>query len=390
MHPSRCRTTTVGAALALFAALGLLTVVTGPAGAADSDVPWTVRTAANSFGPDRPNYSYTVNPGGQVDDALVVTNRGTTPLDLAVYAADGYTTRTGQFDLTAAGAPQNGVGDWVHAGQDHLTVEPGKTVQVPFTVNVPDDARPGDHLGGIVTSLTQADAAGVDVDRRLALRIRLRVSGTLEPRLSVEHLKLDFAGRANPVDKGDAVLRYTIHNTGNTVLAARQRATVSGPFGRWKVSAARSADSPELLPGETWTVSVPIHGVTPAGRLTARVTLTPLLTDAAGSINPLSTINTTTRMWTIPWALLPIVVLCAAVMAITGSRRHHRTTRLRGDARSQEAAAPPAGVDGIITNQPRVANQLRDAVGPKWPDSSVASCRTAASTLGSIALAVRR
>ena len=84
-------------------ALGLLGAGTGPAAAADGDVPWTVGTAAGDFGSGRQNYSYTLDPGGRLQDGLVVTNHGTTPLRLAVYAADGFTTKDGRFDLVTQG-----------------------------------------------------------------------------------------------------------------------------------------------------------------------------------------------------------------------------------------------------------------------------------------------
>ena len=39
-------------------------------------------------------------------------------------------------------------------------------------------------------------------------------------------------------------------------------------------------------------VSVPVHGVAPAVRLAAKVTLVPLLTDAAGSVSSLPAVET--------------------------------------------------------------------------------------------------
>jgi hypothetical protein len=330
MHPSRPRPAAALlrlAAAVVFAALTVIGVAAGPAGAADDGVPWAVRTASNSFGSDRPNYGYTVNPGGHVDDALVVVNHGTTPLDLAVYAADGFTTRAGQLDLTTADMPADDVGAWTHAGRDHVRVEPGESVEVPFTVMVPADAEPGDHLGGIVTSLTQPDeATGVDVDRRLAISIRLRVSGALEPGLSVEHVGMHYSGTANPFGKGDAVVSYTLHNTGNTLVAARQSASVTGPFGSWKARAVPIEDSPQLLPGESWQVSARVHGVTPAMRLTATVTALPLVTDAAGSTGTLASIESSTHGWTVPWTLLALLVACGIALVLAVRRVGRRRT----------------------------------------------------------------
>jgi hypothetical protein len=320
MQPPSLRTATIPRALLravalLLAMLGVVGVGVGPA-AADDDAPWTVTTASNSFGSERQNYRYTVNPGGEVDDAVVVANHGTAPLVLAVYGADGFTTGSGRLDLVTKDAKSTGVGAWVRPSRPSVTIQPGKSVEVPFTLTVPDNATPGDHMGGIITSVTRADQAGTDVERRLAIRIRLRVGGELQPKLSVEGLHVDYSGVANPFAKGDATLTYTIHNTGNAILAARQAASLSGPFGRFRVAAARIDDSPELLPGDRRKVSVPVHDVTPALRLSGTVNLTPLITDASGSIASLDTVDTTTHGWAIPWILFLILCPLAGFAAV--------------------------------------------------------------------------
>ncbi|WP_410597432.1 DUF916 domain-containing protein [Amycolatopsis sp. lyj-23] len=305
------------AAVSLLVAAAVAGVTAGPAAAQD-EAPWTVATAANDLGADRDNYSYTADAGERIDDGLVITNHDPGPLDLAVYGADAFTTDTGQLDLLAKGKPSTGVGAWVHPGRDRVTVQPGQTVEVPFTVTIPVGAPSGDHVGGILTSMTQGD-----VERRVGSRIRVRVGGDLRPSLSVENLDVAYSGTANPFGSGDATLTYTVRNTGNALLAARQSATVSGPFGSWRVPAAAIPDSPQLLPGETRKVSVPVHAVTPAVYLGATVTLVPLLTDAAGSTAPLPAADTTAHGWAVPWTLVGLLLALVAVLLVL--RRLRRT-----------------------------------------------------------------
>jgi hypothetical protein len=298
LHPPRART----AVVLLLATLGLVGSVARPAAAADGDVPWTVKTAANNFGAERQNYVYTINPGGQLEDGIVVVNHGTTLLHL---------------DLVTQDPRSTGIGAWVHPERDDVTVPPGDSVQVPFVITLPDDAAPGDYLGAIVTSLADADEVGIP--------IRLRVGGALKPSLVVENLRVHYADTPNPLGKGDATVNYTIHNTGNAILTARQTVSVSGPFGRWAVGAGTLADTPPLLPGDTRKVSAPLHGVAPALRLTATVTLVPLLTDAAGSIAPLAATKASGHAWTVPWSLLAaLIVLCGLVVAGLAFRSRRR------------------------------------------------------------------
>ncbi|MGC4815489.1 WxL protein peptidoglycan domain-containing protein [Micromonospora sp. DT228] len=346
MYPSvtrwkkRARTTALSL-LAVVATVGV-GVGAGPALAADGNVAWTVRTASNGYGEARSSYSYNVNPGGAVEDAMVVANRGKAPLTLSVYAADGFTTDAGQLDLLTKDAKSVAIGAWAKPKAGSVVIQPGKTAQVPFTVSVPDNATPGDYVGGILTTLTQADQAeGINVDRRLGIRIKLRVGGELKPNLAIEDPHVTYGGSVNPFRKGDATITYKIHNVGNAALSGQQAVSVSGPFGVLRVRAKDIAAPPELLPGESWDVTVPIAGVAPAVSLAATVTVTPLLTDASGSTTSLKPVQVTAHGWALPWMLvLALVVLVAVVVGAYLYRRRNRTRRtVREDARVRDAVA---------------------------------------------------
>lgn len=313
-----------------------------PASAATDDVSWTVRTASNALGADRTNFSYALNPGAHLDDGLVVANRGTETIELDVYAADGYTTSTGAVDLRLAAEQPTGVGKWIAVPQRHVSVPAGQTVEVPFTVDVPADATPGDYAGGVVTSLTVADqSANVNVDRRLGIRAGIRVGGDLVPALSVDDVRVDWDGGVVPFLFGDATVHYGLHNTGNVSLTADDTDAVAGPFGLGRAEAAPDAASPVLLPGETWPRDVRVSGVAAMGLLWASVTATPTVTDASGSITALDPVEASAVGAAVPWPLLAVLVL--AVLATVFGPRWLRARRRRRqeaeDARVAEAVA---------------------------------------------------
>ncbi|GIG26983.1 WxL protein peptidoglycan domain-containing protein [Cellulomonas denverensis] len=313
--------------LRIAAAVLLLGALTTPAAqAADSDVTWTVRTAANDLGSDRTGFDYHLDPGGSVQDALVVANRGDEPLTLGVYAADGYTTDAGQFDVLTGDADSAHLGSWLTTGES-ITVEPGATADVPFTLTVPENATPGDYVGALVTSLAQpGDEPGITVDRRLGIRIDLRVGGELAPALTVTDVQLGYHDTINPAGTGDGTVSYTLHNTGNTVISAQQEVEVSGPFGWFTVDATDLPPAPELLPGESWDVSVPVSGVVPSFRIGAAVRVVPVVTDAAGSTSALAAVPASAGTWAVPWSSL---VLLVAVAGLVWWRIRHRRLRAR-------------------------------------------------------------
>ncbi|MFD6567137.1 WxL protein peptidoglycan domain-containing protein [Micromonospora profundi] len=339
-------------ALSLLAAVAAAGVGAGPAAAADGDVAWTVRTASNSYGAARSSYSYNVNPGGTVEDAMVVANRGTAALKLSVYAADGFTTAAGQLDLLTRDKKSVAIGAWAHTGTDSVVIQPGKTAQVPFRISVPGNATPGDYVGGVLTALTQANQAeGINVDRRLGIRIKLRVGGELTPNLAIEDFHVRYDGTLNPFGTGDATVSYRIHNTGNAALSGQQDVSVSGPFGMLRVRADEIAAPPELLPGESWDVTVPLHGVAPAVRLASTATLTPLLTDASGSTTSLKPVRATAHGWAVPWMLTLAVIALIAVLvgALLYRRRSRSQRRTREDARVRDAVAKALRGQGTQT-----------------------------------------
>jgi len=313
-----------------------------PAQAAEDgpEVTWGVRTAASAQGDGRENYAYEADPGEIVEDAIIIANHDDAPLTLDIYAADGFTTSSGQLDVATRDVVPREIGAWLVPAADRVTIAPGDAVEVPFTISVPSNATPGDHAGGILTTLTSPPVEdGVTVDRRLGIRIHLRVTGELAPTLAIEDLHLDHIGTANPFATGDAVVAFTVRNTGNTRLTAGQTVALTGPFGLFRVDATDLADLPELpelpelLPGESWPVEVRLTGVVPAFVLDGTVTLTP--PDDAPQVT--ATVSTIA----IPWTLLALVALMATAIGvwIMTARRRRAVRTAREDARVQEAVA---------------------------------------------------
>lgn len=334
--PSLSRVAALSLAAALVAGAALSAA---PAMAATDDVTWTVRTASNALGADRTNYSYALNPGAHLDDALVVANRGTEAIELDVYAADGFTSSTGALDLRVASDQPVGVGAWVTVPQRHVSVPAGQTVEVPFVVDVPQNATPGDYAGGVVTSLTVADAsANVNVDRRLGIRTGIRVGGDLAPALAVDDLRVGWDGGFVPFLFGDATVRYRLHNTGNVSLSADETDAVTGPFGLARSESAPEAAAPVLLPGESWEREVRVPAVAAMGVVIASVSATPIVTDAAGSISTLDPLEVSTFGWAVPWPLLLLVALIVAGV-VFGPRLLRERRRRAQQAEDDRVAA---------------------------------------------------
>ncbi len=330
----------------LIALIALLAVFApaSPALADDGEVTWTVRTASNDLGADRTNFTYTLDPGGSVTDGVVVANHGAEAVELKIYAADGFTSEDGQLALRLSGEKSSAVGAWLAPASDTVTIEAGATTTVPFTVDIPANATPGDYAGGLVTSLTVPDAAsGVNVDRRLGIRVNLRVGGALTPSLAVEDMAVSWNGGINPFAGGDATVTYTLRNTGNAAVSAAASLHLAGPFDLLGADAPAASDVPTLLPGESWRVTAAVPSVPPLFALFATATVAPVVMDASGSTTPMGEVSATGVGAAIPWTLLAIIVLVAAgAFLLVRTRGKRRAAAQRREQERLDAAIAEA------------------------------------------------
>jgi hypothetical protein len=287
---------------------------------APGDGPGPADTAVGPTGDDRANYAYAVDPGDEVDDSLVVTNRSGVPLDLAVYAADAETTRDGDLGLLPADVPATGLGTWIDLDvpEGGLVLDPGESADVPFTLAVPADAPPGDHAGGVVTSLEQTtDDGALAVDRRLALRVHARVSGALSPALEIRDVTVESSTGLNPLAPASTTVTYTLINTGDARIVPTERVTVAGPGG--SAPAEVTGELAELLPGAEVERTVVVPGVRPLFRLAADVRVDGAVVGIGGG-GATSAAGAGTG-WSVPWAALVLVVLVVGAVVVWFVRR---------------------------------------------------------------------
>jgi hypothetical protein len=284
-----------------------------------SDVRWSVQPSS-AKGPDGRDFIIRrAAPGETLTDYVGITNPTTRPLTFSVYGTDAYNTDDGSFALLPAAEKATDIGSWIALGAREYTVPANTRLDVPFSISVPVNATPGDHAGGVITSIAEeaVDAQGqkVLVDRRVAARVYLTVAGAIAPTLKIDTVRLEYTQSSNPTDGGEMTVRYLVRNTGNLRLSGAGAVRVTGPFG-WQLARTEAMEIPELLPGGAVTVTEKIVGVQPTVRLNAEVMIEPATLD-----QKLPAVTRGTTVWAWPWALVALLSLAALYLVFRFIRR---------------------------------------------------------------------
>ncbi|GID90795.1 WxL protein peptidoglycan domain-containing protein [Amorphoplanes digitatis] len=317
--------------LRAIAALGVVVALAWPAApaAAAGNGEWAVTpTPAAKAGPTPRVYFFLDASAGQtLKESVRVVNLGKAPKSFLLYGADAYNTaRDGGFAMRTSTEPQQGVGAWVKAAAARVTVPGGAQADVPFTITVPANATPGDHVGGVVAmeteagATTEADGATVRIQRAVAARVYLRVAGTVVPGLAVPSVRLDLAAPLLP-HAADGELTYQVANVGNAHLVPTATVRATGLLGH-RVTLTGTTPSGDFVPGAKGTFGMRARGAWPVDIVTASVVVR-----ADGGVYA----KRTDRALVLSWTALAIpVAAAAAAWWLLSRRRRSRTLRARG------------------------------------------------------------
>ncbi|MFC3689312.1 hypothetical protein [Aquipuribacter hungaricus] len=331
----------------MLTALLLGGLVAAPASAAPAPEPsaaatpppvrWAV-TPADEDGPDgRTAAEHTLDPGERVEDRFAVRNLGPEEVTFRLAAADGFTTRTGRFDILPSDQESVAAGTWVELPPE-VTVAPGGTEVVGFAVAVPEDAEPGDHTAGITASVLSVqsaeDGTSVGVESRVGFRLLTRVTGDITPSAGVRAVSGSYDLSWNAFRPGGMTVTFDVVDDGNTRLLAEGSVSAGGG----DVAFPGPGEQQELLPGDTRSLRAEVDGVWPTLLVPVDVTLAPTVVTVDGEAPTLEPVVQRTWVWAVPWpqlALLLGLLLVVAALAQGRRRSRRRLAALLEDAREQ-------------------------------------------------------
>jgi hypothetical protein len=289
---------------------------------------------ASATAPDhRSTFSYSnVRPGSTISDHVAVLNRSSQSVAFTVYATDATgTTSSNVLMLLPPGQTPTQIGAWTKFAHDvtqlSVIVPADRGVIEPFTVTVPRNANPGDHVGAMMASVTVTrktkTGTGINETSRIGVPILLRVIGSLHAGMRVESVSVSYAGSFNPLNDGVATVTYAVQNTGNVLLAGSQNVSVSGPFGS---VTAKLKSMPVVLPGDSVRITTTAGYLYGMGPVTAHVRVGPAAAPHEPPLaTPLAEVTASASTFAVPWAiLLMLVVVVGGIVGWTRWLRYRQ------------------------------------------------------------------
>lgn len=179
---------------------------------------------------------YQLDAGSVTQDKLTILNDGSTTYNFIVYARpyviqnNDYTDpKFDRVENAEEGRAFRGDAyEWVQLTQSRWTIEPGQTLEIPFTLRVPANETPGGHYG-VIFAETQPEAANstsVVRKKRVGSIIYATVNGTYTTggqSLGIEIPGLQF--------RSPLTSKMIVENSGNADFEATLTMRVSDLFG---------------------------------------------------------------------------------------------------------------------------------------------------------------
>jgi hypothetical protein len=332
---------------ALLCALVLLALVPAGAGAQaepaeDPPQPeagggWAVQPSSPTGPGGRDWFFFTLSPGQVFGDMVGVSNLTDRPIRFGLYARDAFNAPgTGAFSAQQEAEEPRGAGGWIRLAANEYTVEPGMRADIPFSIEIPDDAAPGDHAAAILAVdmddpglVRDPEQPGVAVRPRVGARVYVRVAGPLSPAMRIDRIDVDYANPILPfvTGGGSATVEWQVTNTGNQRIDANAELRITGLLGR-TVKRLEPVDVPELLPGGSYTHVQTVGGLPPFERLSAELTVT----------SPEVEVRRASAFWAVPWLLLALLAVGGALWWL----RRRRQRRKHSGRHSGRPGSPPA------------------------------------------------
>jgi hypothetical protein len=211
-------------------------------------------------------------PGQTGTSAAKITNPADVPQTLHLYLADMDFVANGGVRVAEDGKSTD-IGSWGGFGnQSTIVIAPKATITVAFSITVPKDAEPGDHVGSVVVAMPPQDVPGqsIKIERRVATRLYVTLPGEARAAFSIQQVSME---KDSSFYTKEITTKVVLHNDGRVRL--RPTVLINGKQAKGSSVLLSNSVEPYVI-----TQKVPIWG----GPVSARVEVHSKIGQADGPV----------------------------------------------------------------------------------------------------------
>ncbi len=215
----------------------------------------TPKPTANE--PDRSWFVYTLHPGTSQTDTMLITNNSEKSINVAVEALDAINTSEGGFALIDSPSQNQDLGLWVTTEVNSIKIPAGKSVEVDFTLKIPENATPGQHSGAIVIyEKAENLPSGVGLKIRIGARIYVTVPGKVVRKLIFEKV-------SHQIKDGKLLFHIQARNESNVNIEPALDINLRSIFGSYHQEETNNGNflpNSTIVLNKTWKKHTPLIG----------------------------------------------------------------------------------------------------------------------------------
>lgn len=275
----------------------------------------SAQSAGVSIAPALIEPETTLDPGTQHTFEISIENLNQKAETFYLFTRDIQTVKQGGVPVFANfGDEPTGyeLADWITLPTNRVDLEAGVATTVAFTVDVPVDATPGSHFGGVFVSVEPPEMreSGAAVGYQVANIINLRVSGEIVESASIREFSTDkFVYGAQDVN-----FTVRIENSGNTVIRPIGPLEIHNMLGKQVGSLVFNESRSAVVPNSERSFET-INWVGDSlgfGRYEA------IVSPIYGNDGVNKTMSSTVTFWVIPMSIIgPVIGVLAVIMLVT-------------------------------------------------------------------------
>ncbi len=254
-------------------------------------------------------FAFELDPGETIEDCFVLSNLKEELQSVKVDGVDSVITDSGNFALEKADDEKNHIGAWFHTEETILDVPAETNIESCFSITVPENASPGDYVGGILIQPAVIESTGIAASGTVSVvnigkRLYVTVTGEEVWDFAIQSIK------HSKNEEGSHVIDIYTENNGNVNVGLDAKLTTKNLF-VFTIGEQENSLS-QITPGDTNIQSIKLDKVPVAGLLSTKIDFEYYRAKIIGDIDP-STIKTESK--SVTFIILPIVETIVSILA---------------------------------------------------------------------------